>query len=308
MTRQARNVGILFADIAGSMRLYETFGNRGALAAIEMCLGVISNVVSQSRGFVVKTIGDEIMACLPDPVETWAAALHAQQKVDGLPALPSRQGPIKLSLRVGFDFGQAIENNGDFFGSTVNMAARMVQLAKREQIITTSDGQGLLPKGHRFLTRELDWVAVKGKPDGVQVVEVLWKENTGERSTIIGPPPVPGPQEATNELRLRLGLREWRFDSRVSRVSIGREQTNDVVVSGTSASRNHATIERRRDRWVLVDHSSNGTFVAPAAAGEEIHLRHEELILGREGAIGFGHSVELSPADCLSFVVNRPPA
>lgn len=307
MTRQARNVGILFADIAGSMRLYEAFGNRGALAAIEMCLGVISNVVSLNKGFVVKTIGDEIMACFPEPLNTWSAAFEAQQKVEALPPLPATQGPIKLGLRVGFDFGQAIENNGDFFGGTVNMAARMVQLAKRGQIITTGEGEGLLAPGHRFLTRALDWLPVKGKPDGVQVVEVLWKEAGGERSTVIGLQGFPSKRESTNELKLRLGVTEWLFDGNCASVSIGREQANDVVIPVSSASRNHATIERRRDRWVLVDHSSNGTFVSSSTDGD-IHLRHEELILGREGKIGFGHPVASSPTECVSFAVTRNSA
>lgn len=305
MTRQARNVGIMFADIAGSMRLYEAFGNRGALSAIEMCLGLISNVVAQHKGFVVKTIGDEIMACFPDAQETWSAAVQAQRKVEALPALPAAPTPIKMALRIGFDFGQAIENNGDFFGTTVNLAARMVQLAKRGQIITTGPGEAFLPPSHSFVTRGLDWVAVKGKPEGVQVVELLWnQEETTGRMTMIGLPTPPRAQERSNELRLSLGPRSWVYDGRSATLSIGREQMNDVVVPNSAASRNHATVERRRDRWVLIDHSSNGTFVR--AAGEnEIHLRREEYTLSREGLIGFGQPIGLNPAECLSFEIVR---
>ena len=262
MTRQARNVGILFADISGSMRLYEAFGNGGALAAIEMCLGLVANAVALHNGHVIKTIGDEIMAAFPDVLETWAAALQIQEKIENLPSLPAADGPIKLGLRVGFSYGQAIENNGDLFGSTVNLAARMVQLARRGQILTTGDDLKLLPAAHRFTTRGLDVLPIKGKPDGVQVVDVLWKKEEGGSTTLISPQSFQPAQADRNELRLTLGLKVWTFDGSALRVTIGREQANDVVVPNSAASRSHATIERRRERWVLIDHSSNGSFVS----------------------------------------------
>ncbi|NNM72530.1 adenylate/guanylate cyclase domain-containing protein [Enterovirga aerilata] len=304
--RQARNVGILFADIAGSMRLYEAFGNRGALAAIEMCLGLISNVVNQNGGFVVKTIGDEIMAAFPEPGATWLAAVEMQRKIDALAPLKGPQGPLQHGLRVGFNFGPAIENNGDFFGTTVNVAARMVQLAKRGQIITTGEGEALLPPNLRFQTRGYDWVAVKGKPDGVPVVEVIWKD-PGGRTTVLGTQPAPGIHERMTELRLFLAGRSWIFDSGREAVTLGREPMNDVVLPGSAASRNHATIERRRDRWVLIDHSSNGTFIA-SPGDNVIHLRREELILSREGRMGFGQPIDVNPAEAASFLVRTEDA
>lgn len=303
MTRQAKDAGILFADVAGSMRLYEAFGNRGALSVIEMCLGLISNVVSQNHGHVVKTIGDEIMATFPDPSDTWCAAIEMQRKIDALAPLQGPQGPIAHGLRVGFNFGPTIESNGDMFGTTVNVAARMVQLAKRGQIITTGEAEALVPVQHRRMaTRNLDRIAVKGRPDGVPVVEIMWKaEGGGLTTTVIDIPATPTPQERSTELRLSLGERAWTFDNRCVSVSLGREAVNDIVLASSSASRNHATIERRRDRWVLIDHSSNGTFIS--LAGGDIHLRREELILGREGRIGFGHPVGADVSACASFTI-----
>ena len=299
--RQPRAVGILFADIAGSMRLYEAFGNQGALAAIEMCLSLISNVVSQHGGMVVKTIGDEIMAVFPEPLPTWIAAVEMQRKIDSQGPLQGPQGPIPQGLRIGFNYGPAIENNGDFFGTTVNVAARMVQLAKRGQIITAGECEALLPPDLRFPTRPFDWIAIKGKPEGLQVVEVLWRDDLEGATTVPGLQAGP-PQERPTELRLFVSGKSLVFPPDRSAVTLGREPMNDVILPGAAASRNHATIERRRDRWVLIDHSSNGTFVV-APGNNVIHLRHEELILGREGRMGFGQPVELCPAEAASFTV-----
>jgi predicted component of type VI protein secretion system len=84
-------------------------------------------------------------------------------------------------------------------------------------------------------------------------------------------------------------------------VAIGRDAQNDVVVADRLASRTHARIERRRDKFVLVDQSSNGTFVT--IEGEpEVQLRREELMLRGRGRISFGHSYAADPAETVAFV------
>jgi adenylate cyclase len=72
------------------------------------------------------------------------------------------------------------------------------------------------------------------------------------------------------------------------------------VIADRKASRLHARIERRRDKFVLIDHSSNGTYVT--VQGEaEIALRREELALRGRGQISFGHAYEDDPSEVLGF-------
>jgi predicted component of type VI protein secretion system len=74
------------------------------------------------------------------------------------------------------------------------------------------------------------------------------------------------------------------------------------VLADRKASRVHARIERRRDKFLLVDQSSNGTYVT--FAGEsEIVLRREELILRGHGQIAFGHSIAESSEEIVEFSV-----
>ena len=75
---------------------------------------------------------------------------------------------------------------------------------------------------------------------------------------------------------------------------------NDVVIADRKASRVHAHIERRRDKFVLIDHSSNGTWVT-ADGKAEVTLRREELILRGRGHISFGHAFGDDPAEVLAF-------
>ena len=89
-------------------------------------------------------------------------------------------------------------------------------------------------------------------------------------------------------LLLRYEGREWRFEG-PGELTLGRGGGCDVVVVDPKASRQHAHIERRRDKYVLVDHSSNGTWVCYTGETEGIVLRREELILRVSGLICFGH-------------------
>jgi predicted component of type VI protein secretion system len=83
-------------------------------------------------------------------------------------------------------------------------------------------------------------------------------------------------------------------------LSIGRDLANDVVLGDRKASRMHARIERRRDKFVLIDHSSNGTYVT-VDSESEIALRREELVLRNRGRISFGHAYQDDPTEILSF-------
>ena len=71
-------------------------------------------------------------------------------------------------------------------------------------------------------------------------------------------------------------------------VTLGRESGCGLTVADHLASRRHCTIERRQDKWVLKDHSSNGTFVT-IEGDAEIMLQREEMMLRRSGWISLGH-------------------
>src|SRR5437899_2968655 len=71
-------------------------------------------------------------------------------------------------------------------------------------------------------------------------------------------------------------------------VTLGRESGCGLTVADHLASRRHCTIERRQDKWVLKDHSSNGTFVT-VEGDAEIMLQREEMMLRRSGWISLGH-------------------
>jgi predicted component of type VI protein secretion system len=74
-------------------------------------------------------------------------------------------------------------------------------------------------------------------------------------------------------------------------ITLGRELGCGLTVADHLASRRHCTIERRQDKWVLKDHSRNGTFVT-TEGDLEIMLQREEMMLRRRGWISLGHPRE----------------
>ena len=282
---------VLFADVCGSTRLYETIGDSAALATIGRCVALISTVCAGHGGRVVKTIGDEAMAVFADVDRAAQAAAEMQARISDEPPV----GGSRLAIRVGFHEGPTIEADGDVFGDSVNVAARMVALAKREQIITSAPTAEALAPWLRTRVRELDTLTVKGKAKDMGIFELLWQDEDSDLTTAATRwKPLPA------RIALRQGATELVLDESAASITLGRDAQSDIAIGDRLASRLHARIERRRDKFVIIDQSSNGTFVT-IEGQPEIMLRREELILRGRGRISFGHKHADDPAEFLAF-------
>jgi len=280
MTSHHGSRAILFADISGSTRLYETLGDQQAAERVGRSLTMLARVCEDCGGRVIRTNGDGAL-CL---FETADAALRAsrlmQEKTDEHQEL-SESCP---GIHIGCHFGPVLENAGDLYGDAVNLAARVAGLAKVGQIITTADTVAKLSAAFAERTRKLAHVPVKGKQAAVTIFEFLWRD--WEDLTDYGTRTDHG---RVVRLVLKYEGREWRFEG-PGELSFGRDGACDVVVGDRKASRQHARVERRRDKFVLTDHSFNGTWVQFAGEAEVVVLRREELMLRASGFIGLGHS------------------
>lgn len=285
------NLAVLFADVAGSTRLYEQVGDAVALATIGRCLALAESVARGHGGRLVKTIGDEAMLVFVSADHAVAAANDIQTGMAGLPA----QGNVRVAFRIGVHSGPAIETAGDVFGDSVNVAARMVALAKTGQVILSEAAAEALSPWLRRRLREVDVLTVKGKERDIRVFELLWQDATDEVTAVSTRAPV-----RAARLELKHGAREILLDECTSTLTLGRGPDNDLVLADRMASRLHGRIERRRDKFVLVDQSSNGTWVT--LDGErEVELRREEMLLRGRGRISFGHPYAADPTETLAF-------
>jgi adenylate cyclase len=297
MSAATSTLAVVFADVVGSTKLYEALGDTLAKRMVDECIDVMRTVVAHYQGRVIKTIGDEVMCVLPTADSGCLAAMDMQNKIEIIPEMSG----VKRAIRVGFHFGPVIEADNDVFGDTVNLAARMSGLAKAKQIITTRATVEMMSPMLRTSTRRLAAISVKGKADDVETYEVLWQ--TGDDLTAMAT--VTGDDVVTTnvaKLSLRHGTRELVLDTSSSSIVVGRDESCQISVADRMASRHHARIERRRDKFYLIDQSTNGTFVL-ADGEQEITLRREEMMLRGTGVIALGRSVGTSLDETVRFTV-----
>ena len=89
---------------------------------------------------------------------------------------------------------------------------------------------------------------------------------------------------------------------------LGRDKSNDLVVNAPRASRLHARIHARERSFVIVDQSTNGTFVLIDGSDQELLLRREEALLGERGWIGLGSPASKSGSHVLRYrLAKRAP-
>jgi adenylate cyclase len=163
---QARQVTVLFADVSGSTKLYESEGDKAAMEAITRCVDQLRQTVESSGGRVVKTIGDAVMAVFPTPDAAAFAASNMQYAIDALPPV----GANKLGVRIGFHCGPVIQSDSDIFGETVNLAARLVEQAGKSQIIMSHETSDQLGPVFRSFKRPL-YAIRRGKGQKFELCE-----------------------------------------------------------------------------------------------------------------------------------------
>jgi class 3 adenylate cyclase len=135
-----KDIALLFTDLKGSTALYDRIGDLNAFALVQRHFDLLQDVVNRHHGAVIKTIGDAVMATFMEPADAVAAALSMRHEID---TFNSKQADRSLILKIGIHKGAAIavtlNERLDYFGQTVNIAARVQQLADAEEIFVSED-------------------------------------------------------------------------------------------------------------------------------------------------------------------------
>jgi adenylate cyclase len=160
----ASEVSVAFADIVGFTQLGQEVPE-SELSDIAGRLDDLAGTNVRRPARVVKTIGDAVMVVSPEPaplVDAMLRLVDAAGEADGFPP-----------LRAGIAHGRAVARFGDWFGPTVNLAARVTQRARPESVlITTEVRQALGAAAERYLLREAGFKRLKGIAEPVPVLRV----------------------------------------------------------------------------------------------------------------------------------------
>jgi adenylate cyclase len=290
-------VAILFADVVGSTQLYEQYGDVKASETVAHCLDVMKDATHQFNGKVIKTIGDEIMATFSTVDDAMGAASQMQGRLSGEES--GGEDHIPVSIRIGCHLGPVVEEQNDIFGAAVHTANRMTSQAKAGQIVISGSTVDRMSSDWQAQTRQIDVATVRGRLDEVALFELLWQPE--EATSML--PTIEWESKSRNASRVVLTFRDTRVvvNDQKKQINMGRADDNDLVVKGNLISRVHARVEKRRGKFMLVDQSTNGTFLQNAR-GEETFVRRDSTELNGAGIIGLGRVAKPGTPLAIHFV------
>ncbi len=279
VTSTETEVAVLFADVVGSTRLYEILGDNNAREMIVSCVDLMREATERNRGTVIKTIGDEILAIFPTCDDAVNAAAEMQQDIGAHPEL-TVQGQ-HVAIRIGCHFGPVVLENRDIFGSAVHTANRMTSQAKAGQIILSADTVERLSPEWRAVSRQIDVTTVRGLQEEMELFEVLWQHGGRDQHAAVHRDGHPAGAAATACAPALSGARvparrcEEGTDDGSRRGERHRRQ-GDADFAPAREDRGS------RDKFLLIDQSTNGTFVT-SQEGEEAFVRRDSVILQGKG-------------------------
>lgn len=293
-SHNTRDLVILFADIVGSTGIYERFGDALAHQLVASTLHAMQKAVEDCGGRVVKTIGDELLCAFTTADEAALGAITIQKII----ATREEAGQEPVAIRIGMNYGPVVESGNDVFGNCVNVAARLVSLASPHQILTTVLFVDRLSPDIRKDARELQRVGIRGRADYVAVWALLWRSEEEARSVVFHA----RGQYQTMQLTLEFRGRKWELGREGDFITLGRDESSHVLLDNPFSSRLHARVELRNGKFILIDLSTNGTFVR--ADGEQLSsVMHEEYVLNDKGVIAFNYG-SLSKSEVVAFSVH----
>jgi class 3 adenylate cyclase len=135
-----RDVSILFTDLKGSTALYDRIGDLRAFALVNQHFDRLSRAITRHHGAVVKTIGDAVMASFETPADAVSASVDMLREISTFnDEVGEKEIVLKIGVHRGASIAVTLNDRLDFFGQTVNIAARVQGLADADEIYITED-------------------------------------------------------------------------------------------------------------------------------------------------------------------------
>jgi class 3 adenylate cyclase len=294
----SREMTVLFADVAGSVELYTALGDVQAHQRIVHYLESMSACIERHQGRVVETIGDEIMCAFNVPECALNAACDIQESLQ-------RERKWDLDVRVGLHCGLTSVANGHPFGDTVNVAARVVALAKAGQIMLTDQAYRSLSQAGKSRTRFFRDVFIKGKRTPYTIHQALWDLDDHTLTVECSVAKPVERRQPVNRLSLRYQDAETMLEEGAEFL-LGRGEQCDLRINSETASRIHAILKCQGGRLILTDRSTNGTFIKTMSGKRssdnlELFLHHDEWSTSCSGVLSLGQPVINQNPDLVHF-------
>ncbi len=290
-------LSVLCADITGGERLYQKLNASEATHALGRCEKRLTQAVEGFRGRLTQGSGSAVMAYFSDAEDALQSAVEIQRRVAKLPPMSG----IALGVRVGLCVGHAA-NEMRFFDAEGkgNAAVNLLQFAAPGQVLMSVPKRAKGFQWNDLIAHSHPEIVVKSGKRQLGVFELDWKNFA--LSQIRAGSANDGHGYAT--LYLHFKGAAYEFDPGQASLSIGRLASCKLKLESEKCSRIHARIECRNGQFVLIDQSTNGTYVLPE--GGSVHrLCKHELVLSGRGRMSFGEPLTTEGVETAQFVVSQ---
>jgi class 3 adenylate cyclase len=181
------NVAILFTDVVGSTELSQRLSPEAAEEVRRGHFSILRQAIAEVGGNEVKNLGDGLMVAFTSPSVALACGVAMQQGVD----LDNWGREHTVGLRVGLSIGEVTVEEDDYFGDPVVEAARLCATCEGGQILATDVVRLMAGRRNRHECRSVGELTLKGLPDPVGTVEVMWEPLSAAESASTASIPLP---------------------------------------------------------------------------------------------------------------------
>jgi class 3 adenylate cyclase len=163
-----KDITFLFTDLKGSTAMYDSIGDAKAYYLVRQHFDTLGNAVTRNNGAIVKTIGDAIMATFMNPVDAVKAGIEMIRELEAFNRSISQPLHLKVGIHRGHSIVVTLNDRLDYFGQTVNIAARVQGLADADEVYVTQEafaypGVVEVLAEHHISQSEVDVKGVSGK-------------------------------------------------------------------------------------------------------------------------------------------------
>ena len=178
MSSKLTPLGILFVDLSGYTALTDIHGGHTAFKTIEVFQQIASKSLT-GEAMIKERIGDELLIISAKPLDLLVTILKISRMAE--------QTSKFLKIKAGMHYGKLLVKGGKLFGATINLAARIIAIAKTDQILCSDDFLNSLPKSEKSLFKKLSNYKFKNIREPIAIFELQSRSNNDDHDNTVDP-------------------------------------------------------------------------------------------------------------------------